>query len=324
MIDRTEPPILQETLRGGDVAGALWPFQPLGWHYLRPLHLHDQLELLVLRRGSLRLTLGRERLLLRAGQLAWIVPSVAHRVDQLSRDVDFWSMQLDPWLVHEALSKQLSGSGDTASGLRAYAGVVHLARGLPDPPVISPRVAFLQAIERAAEAAWGIYLARAAQCPGPDPRFPWMPAWDAASERSARAGLLGVFRAALAATESEGDTSRGKGLARSAFDALLSEPALSRRQLCERLDVSEGHLSRRFPELFAASLVQQRARLRLVRFLSLAKAPRASNLLRSCLEAGFGSYSQLHRVFSRFSSFAPNDYLFGEGRLWAGAVVREG
>jgi hypothetical protein len=47
MIDRTEPPILQETLWGGDVAGALWPFQPLGWHYLRPLHLHDQLAAVV-------------------------------------------------------------------------------------------------------------------------------------------------------------------------------------------------------------------------------------------------------------------------------------
>lgn len=337
MSQRSPLTILQETLWGGDIGGAVWPFQPLGWQYLRPMHLHDQLELLVMRRGSLTLELGRERFALRQGQLVWIAPSVAHRVDQLSEDVDFWSIQVEPWLLNEQLRHPLEASGAASSAalaaprgdppsdevdLGVYAGVVRLARSLPDPPIIEPRADLMEALERAARGAWAVYVARAVEAPASDPRFEWVPGWHASSALSARAGLAAVLRTALAATRSErrlGD----KGLARLAFEALLHDPSLSRREVCSRLDVSEGNLSRRFPDLFGASLVEQRAQLRLVRFLSLAKASRSSNLLRTSLEAGFGSYSQLHRVFARHSTFTPSDYLLGDGRLRAGAVVRE-
>jgi AraC-like DNA-binding protein len=298
------------------------------------MHLHDQVELIVMRRGSLTLALGRDRLPLHQGQLVWIAPAVAHRVDQLSRDVDFWSIQLEPWLLNDALSRGWPGAEGPAptfgcslrpadADLDVYAGVVHLARELPDPPIVEPKAAFMGALERAARAAWGAYLLRATESPASDPRFGWMPKWHAPSTHQAREALITVFHAALAATRSESGAACGKGLARLAFEALLSEPSLSRRAVCERLNVSEGSLSRRFPDRFGASLVRQRAQLRLVRFLSLAKASRGRNLLRSSLEAGFGSYSQLHRVFSQHSSCTPSDYLFGEGRLQAGTVTRE-
>jgi AraC-like DNA-binding protein/mannose-6-phosphate isomerase-like protein (cupin superfamily) len=331
MSPRTEPPILQETLWGGDVGGAIWPFQPLGWQYLRPLHLHDQLEVLAMRRGSLVLTLGRERVRLRRGQLAWIAPSVAHRVDQLSEDVDFWSIQIEPWLLNGALSPvpgparvdtEREGWGADNHDLGVYAGLVRLARELPDPPLVEPKADLMDALERAAQTAWAAYLSHATKSPASDSRFGWMPQWHASSRRLAREGLIAVLHAALAATRSERAENHDQGLARLAFEALLSDPALSRRQLCDRLGSSEGNLSRRFPDLFGVSLVQQRARLRLVRFLSLAKASQASNLLRSSLEAGFGSYAQLHRVFWQHSSCTPSDYLVGDGRLRAGAVVR--
>ena len=247
--------------------------------------------------------------------------------------MDFWSIQIEPWLLNGALSRApgqerwppgtaRTGSGADNVNLGVYAGLVRLARELPDPPIVEPTAALMHALERAAQTAWGAYLSHATVSPASDPRFGWMPQWHASSARLASETLIAVVHAALAATRSERGRAHDKGLARLAFEALLSDPALSRRQLCDRLGSSEGNLSRRFPDLFGVSLVQQRARLRLVRFLSLAKRSQASNLLRSSLEAGFGSYAQLHRVFWQHSSCTPSDYLVGEGRLRAGAVVR--
>jgi AraC-like DNA-binding protein/mannose-6-phosphate isomerase-like protein (cupin superfamily) len=316
-----EHAILQETLWGADIGGALWPFQPLGWQYLRPLHLHDQYEVLFMRRGSLRLTLGRESVPLRPGQFAWIAPSVEHRVDQLSPDVDFWSLQLEPWLLTRALGGNERGvfsEPDLHTSLAAF------SKELPDPPVILPASAYGDTFEQAAHTAWSTYLLQAARCPPNDERYSWIPRWDALSARAAQEGLVAVTRATLAATRSEAAAVPKKSIVRLAFDALLAEPSLSRSELCSALSVSEGYLSRHFPEVFGAGLANQRARLRLVRFLSLAKASRSQNLLRSSLQAGFGSYAQLHRVFAQHSTFAPSAYLQGQGLLAAGTVIRSG
>jgi AraC-like DNA-binding protein len=197
-----------------------------------------------------------------------------------------------------------------------------LLHELPSTPVVEPARRYGDALEVAAHAAWSSYLVQAAKHPPLDARFSWMPSWQAPSSRTAQDQLIAVFHAALAATRSEATALPKRCVARLAFDALMSDPTLSRHALSRRLDVSEGHLSRRFPEIFGASLVSQRARLRLTRFLTLAKASHSANLLHSALEAGFGSYAQLHRVFTCHSSFSPSGYLQGRGLLAAGTVVR--
>jgi AraC-like DNA-binding protein len=124
-------------------------------------------------------------------------------------------------------------------------------------------------------------------------------------------------RALHMASHARGPSSR---LTRRAFDLLLTDPLLSREELCERLSVSESHLSRRFPEVFGVSLVEQRARTRLCAFVASTRPGR--NLLEAGLNAGFGSYAQLHRVFTRHSGCGPREYLFGGGDLRQALVTR--
>ena len=74
--------------------------------------------------------------------------------------------------------------------------------------------------------------------------------------------------------------------------------------------MSEGYLSRSFGRHLGVSFVEHRARSRLAHFLALVQGGNR-NLLDAALAAGFGSYSQFHRVFTRISGVRPRDYLTG-------------
>ncbi len=313
MMLSTDSAILQEILWGHAIGGALWPFQPRGPDYLRPLHLHSQPELLVVRRGALRLRVGGETHSVERGQVAWIPPAVAHVVEDLTPQTDFWVLQPGPKLFEQALARA-AGAPSTEPG--AWRG--RMSRVLPDPPVLRPAAAELGAFEAAAELAWSAYL-HALRHPILDARFEWLPAWDEASAGQARRLLLELTVRALRMTLPAITTTKER-LARRAFDLLLTDPMLTRDELCERLAVSEGHLSRRFHELFGATLVEQRARARLCAFVTAARTDR--NLLQAGMNAGFGSYAQLHRVFTRHSGCGPREYLSGGADLQLAKVTR--
>jgi AraC-like DNA-binding protein len=318
MLSASPNVILQETLWGPTLGGALWPFQPRGWEYIRPVHLHGQPELFIMRQGSLRLRVGGESFRMGRGMLAWIAPSVEHVTDELSENADFWILQLEPWLVDCSLAKFDRGyehAQDRRHWLR------RLIEFIPDPPLLMPTRGDFERLEYCAEQAWQCYLSAWANQAAPDPRFEWIPPWTKSTALQARALLSDVFVEALRITQIEKLRSTTRRLAREAFDVLLRDPELSRLQLCDRLNVSEGHLSRRFPDVFGANLVEQRARLRLVTFLGYVKSKANANMLSACLNAGFGSYAQLHRVFSAHSAYGPREYLYGEGQLCAAKIT---
>ena len=83
---------------------------------------------------------------------------------------------------------------------------------------------------------------------------------------------------------------------------------MNRTELCRALDVSGGYLSRQFHAALGAPLQEQRVRLRVARFAALAVRGRR-NWLDAALGAGFGSYSQLHRAFTRVVGVGPREYL---------------
>lgn len=90
---------------------------------------------------------------------------------------------------------------------------------------------------------------------------------------------------------------------------LLKDPGLDRPAVCRALGVSEGYLSRRFQRELGVSFLERRARLRIVRFVSHVTRDRRS-LLDAALLAGFGSYSQLHRVFVDLVGVTPSRYFW--------------
>ena len=94
---------------------------------------------------------------------------------------------------------------------------------------------------------------------------------------------------------------------------VLEDPSLDRSEICRTLDISESYLSRRFGQELGVAFVEQRARSRLARFCTHVSREKR-NYLESALEAGFGSYSQLHRVFVQLVGLNPREYLLHGGR----------
>lgn len=314
MTSPSEPALLQEILWGPNIGAALWPFQPRGAEYLRPLHLHSQPELFVMRRGSVVLRIGGELYPMQRGQAAWIPPGVQHMVVDFSPGADFWVLQPGPALLQLALAQlqvqpRFGGGANGLFGAGEQPGLAWLAKlstFLPDPPVFVPKQGDLTDFEAQAELTWRAYL-DAQREPVPNPRFNWIPAWSQSRARVARSLLLELVCQGFRMAPAEATQAR---LARRAFNLILQEPQLSREQLCERLAISESHLSRRFPAIFGSSLVEQRARTRLVAFIALSRPP-GVNLLHASLDAGFGSYAQLHRVLTRHSGCGAREYLSG-------------
>jgi AraC-like DNA-binding protein len=119
--------------------------------------------------------------------------------------------------------------------------------------------------------------------------------------------LRRALSTAWLATRREHDSRRALSLIELGSCLLFDQPSLERSALCQALDVSEGHLSRRFQSELGISFAEQRARLRIARFVTHVARDRWS-YLDAALASGFGSYSQLHRVFTRVVQASPRSY----------------
>jgi len=93
---------------------------------------------------------------------------------------------------------------------------------------------------------------------------------------------------------------------------LTDDPSLRGGDIAEKIGVSLSRFARVFKSDMGVSLVEFRNQLRLERFLSLVDSG-GSNLLESAYAAGFGSYSQFHRVFRDLRGKSPRDY-FSDAR----------
>jgi methylphosphotriester-DNA--protein-cysteine methyltransferase len=102
-------------------------------------------------------------------------------------------------------------------------------------------------------------------------------------------------------------------LSRRALEYARSEPALPNAALAHKFATDPSQLSRRFHEDVGVSLVEYRARVKLMRFIEL--VDRGSELHRAALDAEFGSYAQCHRVFRRALGCSPRTYFAGHRRF---------
>jgi len=114
---------------------------------------------------------------------------------------------------------------------------------------------------------------------------------------------------------------RGHVLSRRAASALAAEPDLSEAALAVRLHATPSGISRRFRHDLGLTLVEHRARMRLMAFV--AAVERGESLTSAAFSSGFGSYAQCHRVFRRLLEQSPRDYFDGGRELVANATVAE-
>jgi AraC-like DNA-binding protein len=82
---------------------------------------------------------------------------------------------------------------------------------------------------------------------------------------------------------------------------------ISGKLLARHVRASSSEISRHFHRDVGMTLVHYRARLRLLRFIRLVDVD-AGNLMAAANAAGFGSYSQCHRIFHAELGCAPRDF----------------
>jgi AraC-like DNA-binding protein len=109
-------------------------------------------------------------------------------------------------------------------------------------------------------------------------------------------------------------SARAGGFAERALGSLLERPELDRDARARLVRAHPSELSRQFHREFGLTLTEYRTRLRLLRFVKLVDTARCT-LLAAALEAGFGSYSQCHRVFQRAMGCTPRAF-FTTGLRW--------
>jgi AraC-like DNA-binding protein/mannose-6-phosphate isomerase-like protein (cupin superfamily) len=96
-------------------------------------------------------------------------------------------------------------------------------------------------------------------------------------------------------------------LTRRTLASLIEQPNLRRADVATLIRAYPSEVSRHFHKDMGVTLTSYRTRLRLLRFVEMVDGG-SDNLLSAALEAGFGSYSQCHRVFQRTLGCAPRDF----------------
>ncbi len=277
--------VLQELIYDSLREGAVWPFDR---RYLRPPHFHGQLECLLIRRGSATLHLATQTQVVRAGQLCWILPGVPHVMGNFSPDFDMWVVELDSALVDHCWTT-INAGGPAGDHAPFESWSLTLGEQLAGRPAVDVSAEVAELLDELAASVW------AAKLP-----------------HEARSGLMAFGLLGLRTTLGNAETQRRSSVGQLASCLLLASPTMSRAAAAAELGVSEGFLSRAVHKDLGVTFVEHRARTRVAHFLALVQ-DKGNNFLEAALAAGFGSYSQFHRTFSRVSGSRPRDYL-GSGR----------
>lgn len=277
-------------------SGAVWTFSRPDQ---KPSHFHPQIEFVLVLRGKAVERIGTAQYAVHAGQLIWHLPGIEHEMLSASADLDLRVVHVEPDLVAPGRPRA-PASAVRASDRDSFAPWVRdlgwLAAGRP--------VVELKRCDQDA-------LLEHCDLPSTERHDE--------ADGGERDRLARVLASAHRATRADHDDRRPNSLVELACCLLLEQPSLARPDVCRELGVSEGYLSRRFSAELGISFLEQRARLRLVRFLTHVTRDR-QNFLESSLSAGFGSYSQLHRVFTQLIGMSPRAYLQRGGRNGRGLI----
>jgi AraC-like DNA-binding protein/quercetin dioxygenase-like cupin family protein len=96
-------------------------------------------------------------------------------------------------------------------------------------------------------------------------------------------------------------------LTRRTLQILRDDPHLGLDRIARKLRTPASEVSRHFHRDASMTLVRYRSRLRLLRLIQLVDGG-GHNLMTSAVEAGFGSYSQCHRIFRSELGCSPRQF----------------
>lgn len=245
----------------------------------RAEHSRAELELNLVLHGSAQVLVGEQRVVLEAQHLLWIRPRQNRLVIDASEDFRAWVLVFRPRAVRRVCTTSASAK------LKVSGGNEVLSCRLPRPQAHALSALFASLPVGAGRdvfnAGLGYALARA-----------WL-AHRQAPKDARPAALTEVHPAVRKAAWLMRD---GKG-------------GHDNADLAANVGLSAHRLSRLFKRQMGTSLVEFRNRQRIEHVLAELGDGEARNLLGLALDAGFGSYTQFHRVFRRVLGCAPAEYL---------------
>lgn len=255
--------------------GAVWFYRARSAP-VHPMHKHSELELNLVTAGRASYILGDRRYELRANDLIWLFPAQEHQLIDRSTDYEMWIVVFTPAALRAAVQ------GSSASVLLEKDPAGRFCKSLSRPDA--------QALGQLCQ-----------ELHGDDGNLPVF-------NSGLRYLLLRGWQR-FASTEGMPDYQTLHPAVENALQMLRrgeSDESLSR--LSRRAGLSSARLSRRFKQEVGLGIAEYRNRLRLERFLDGYGTGHRVTALAAALEAGFHSYAQFHRVFTRLMGHSPAEH----------------
>lgn len=111
-------------------------------------------------------------------------------------------------------------------------------------------------------------------------------------------------------------------LCRKTLESLRQDMAQSEEVVADRFNVHPSEVSRVVGRELGLSLVTYRGRMRLIDFIR--RIDHGQTMTSAALQAGFGSYSQCHRVFRSTLGCSPREYFKGQRKRLDAIVAPTG
>ncbi|MGC4064056.1 MAG: helix-turn-helix domain-containing protein [Polyangiaceae bacterium] len=242
-----------------------------GNQYDHPRHRHSAIEMNLVVAGRGRYEVDGRHHALGAGSILWIPSGAPHYLEERSADFSMWIVAAAIDRLGQAIPSELAESmfRNGANG--------GTTKVLPDQEVnwIDRELARIQTSH---------------------------------SHVLLRAGITYTLLRAWEATQASPSILPGELLSAPLYRALAlleADARLSREDLAEQVRVTPERLGRLFQTELGISFIEYRNRIRLEKFLVIHRSGRMT-LLGACLEAGFGSYAQFHRVFTEILGDTPS------------------
>ena len=253
--------------------GNLWHYRQLG--RANAMHHHAELEFNLVTQGSGLYLLEKRKYEIRRGDLLWLFPAQEHVLVEQSPDFEMWIGVLRPRAV------QRIATDEGAKILRQQNPSGEYCRRLPQPSLTRLETMFSEIVASSNQPA--LFNAGLA--------YAFLNAWQQFNQAT-DVPLRDVHPAVEKAAR----------LIRSESNLLGLE------ELAQRAGLSAHRLSRLFKQQTGVALVDFRNRQRVEKFLEIYGTGQRRTMLDASLEAGFGSYAQFHRVFTRMMGGSPRSH----------------
>jgi AraC-like DNA-binding protein len=238
-------------------------------------HRHAELELNLVVRGTASYVLGDRRYALTPGTLTWLFPGQDHVLVDESGDHELWWAVFRPALV------------------------ARIATTPPARPLLEadPTGEFSRRLESGRVRRLGALFHELRDA-------------ETVDDALVNTGLAYLLSVAWRAFLDSDDVVEGVDLhpaVETVARMLRADPdAGDLATLARAASLSPSHLSRIFKEQTGVSISRFRNQQRLQRFVRLYDRGRRTTALAAALEAGFGSYTQFHRVFRELTGRSPS------------------